>query len=525
MWHIRGVGVIQGTTAEISKKLEVNTEQMKSRLGIGISFDIVERTIEIGGRKAAYYFVDGLIKDKVTTDIFAILQGIEREELVPNSIRKLMGKYIPYFEVDTVDTLEKAVEWVMSGPLVLFIDQEETAIVIDVREFPTRGIAEPDLEKVTRGSHEGLTETIVFNTAMIRRRLQDPNLRFEIQKVGTRSRTDVAVGYICDLADPKMTATIKDRIKEANLDALPMGVKSLEELIVKSPWNPIPRVRYTERPDVVIAHLLEGHVVVLTDTTPMAMILPVTAFHFFQHAEEFFQSATIGTYLRWIRAVAFLIATILPPLWLALYLSAASLPPSLHFIGPKETGTTPIWLQFLLLEVGIDLIRMALIHTPSALATSLGIVGAILLGDLAVSVGLFVPESILYTAIAAIGYFAIPSIEFAYAVRFYRYLLLILASVWQLPGLALGLLAGFILLATTRSIGLPYLWPLIPFHGPSLMRALIRLPVPTVDSRPPLLGGRKKDKTRTQQSLANGTADERETGRRKVRLAEQEDDD
>src|SRR5690606_11934192 len=356
---------------------------------------------------------------------------------------------------------------------------------IDVREFPTRSIEEPDLEKVTRGSHEGLAETLVFNTAMIRRRVLFRSLRFEIFQVGRRSRTDVAVGYIADIADHGLVDQVKQRIREASVDALPMGVKNLEEIIVKSPWNPLPKVRYTERPDVAIAHLLEGHIIVLVDSTPMAMMLPVTAFHFFEHADEFFQSPPIGTYLRRVRAAAFFLATVLTPLWLALYLSRPALPQWLQFIGPKEPSTVPVWLQLFMLELGVDLIRMALIHTPTALATSLGLVGASLLGDLAVSVGLFVPETVLYTAVAAIGYFAIPSLEFAYALRLYRYALLALAALFQLPGLGAGLAAGFVVLAFTRSMNVPYLFPLIPFHGPSLAKALLRLPVPAVGQRPP----------------------------------------
>src|SRR5690606_38893799 len=196
---------------------------------------------------------------------------------------------------------------------------------------------------------------------------------------------------------------------------------------------------------------------------PMAMILPITAFHFFEHAEEFFQSPPIGTYLRWVRAAAFLLATVLTPLWLALYLSKPVLPAWLQFLGPKESSTVPVWQPLFILELGVDLIRMALIHTPTALATSLGIVGAILLGDLAVSVGLFVPETVLCSAVAAIGYFAIPSLEFAYALRLYRLALLGLAALWRLPGFAAGIAAGFVVLAFTRSMNVPYLFPLIPF--------------------------------------------------------------
>lgn len=489
----------QATVTPIPRRLEESIEEMRRRLGIGVTFDILEREIQVAGKRAVLIFVDGFVKDKVTADIIQALQGVERADAVPGTVKKLLERVIPYFEVSVVDTIDDAVTEVLSGPMVVFIDGERQAISVDVREYPVRGIEEPDLERVTRGSHEGLVETIIFNTAMIRRRLRDPALRFETIKVGRRSKTDVAIGYIADLADPKLVERVKERIKRANLDALPMGAKNLEEVIVQNPWNPLPRVRYTERPDVVAAHLLEGHLVILVDTTPMAMLAPVTFFHFLEHAEEFFQTPAIGTYLRWIRLVGFVVAATLPPLWLALYRSREALPGFLSFIGPREANTpVPVALQFFLLEVGIDLIRMALIHTPSALATSLGIVGAILLGDLAVQVGLFVPETILYMSISAIGYFAVPSIEFGYAIRLFRYLLLGLVVLFGLPGFVAGCAAGLVVLARSRSLDAPYLWPLLPFHGPSLVKVLFRLPVPTVGQRPPLFGSRESDSTRRQ---------------------------
>src|SRR5690606_12743850 len=158
-----------------------------------------------------------------------------------------------------VDSVDQAVIEILSGPAVLFIEGERQAIAIDVREYPVRSIEEPDLERVTRGSHEGLVETIVFNTAMIRRRLRDPSLRFAAPKVGRPSQNDVLIGCLADLAAPRLVDGIKGRTKRANPSARPMAAKNLEEILVDNPWNPVPTVRYTERPDVVAAHLLEGH--------------------------------------------------------------------------------------------------------------------------------------------------------------------------------------------------------------------------------------------------------------------------
>ncbi|NLY30788.1 MAG: spore germination protein, partial [Firmicutes bacterium] len=246
-----------------------------------------------------------------------------------------------------------------------------------------------------------------------------------------------------------------------------------------------PVVRYTERPDVVAAHLLEGHIVIITDTTPAAMIVPVTAWHFTQHAEDYFNNPVVGTYIRWLRFLAFLTAFLLTPLWLALAQNQEVLPPMLSFIGPKEEAAVPMFLQFIILELAIDMTRMAFIHTPSAVASSLGLIAAILLGQFAVDVGLFVPETILYQAVAALAFFAIPNYEFGMATRLFRFLVLILTGFFSFWGLAVGVLVTILVMGFTKSLGLPYLWPLIPWHWPSLKRLLFRYPIPTVSKRPP----------------------------------------
>lgn len=468
----------------LSRQLDENLRAIRERLGEGESFDVLIREVEAGGRRVALVFLDGFVKDVVTTAVIHALQRADREDLVPNTIEKLLARVIPFFEVSVVESLDEAVDQVLCGPLAVLVDGQDSVILLDVREYPVRSIDEPDLERVTRGSREGFVETLVFNTALIRRRLRDPSLRFDLRTVGTRTKTDVAIAYLDGVADPGLVDRVRRRVASAGGDALPLGAKSLEEYVTDRPFSPVPAVRFTERPDVAVAHLLEGHVLVIVDTTPMVMILPATLWHFTQHAEEFFQNPVAGTYLRGVRMFGMLLALVLTPLWLALYESKSGLPPWLQFIGPREGSyLVPVWLQFLILEFGTDLIRMALIHTPNALATSLGIVGAILLGELAIEVGLFIPETILYTALALLGYFATPSVEFGFAIRLGRYLLLILAALWQLPGFLFGLLAIFLYLATLSSQGVPYLWPLLPLDGRALASLLFRYPVPMVRRR------------------------------------------
>jgi stage V sporulation protein AF len=476
------------------KDLAENLALLSDELGVGISFDVIVRDIRFAGRNAALVFVDGFIKDKVTADIMRALFSLERGDLAPNLIDKLATEKLPYFEVERTDDFDKLITEIISGPMALLVDGYEEALIIDVREYPVRSMEEPDLERVTRGSRDGFVETAIFNTILLRRRLRDPGLRFEALKTGERSKTDVIIAYIDDLAEPGIIQTIKEAVASVDTIGLPMGVKSLEEYIVGSTINPLPKVRYSERPDVVAAHLLEGHVAVIVDTTPAVMITPATAWHFTQHAEEYFQHPTVGTYLRWIRAIGILLSFILTPLWLGLVMQQDLLPEFLSFIGPKEPGTLSLFTQFLILELGVDLVRMAFIHTPNALATSLGIVGAILLGEFAVQVGLFTQETILYTAVAAVGTFATPSVEFGLAVRLFRLLTLILTGLFALPGLAGGVVFTCLVFALTRSFDTPYLWPLIPFQGDALWRLIFRSPVPELRQRPPI--AKKKNQPR-----------------------------
>lgn len=479
----------QAPKRPISRRIEVNRAAVERDLGFGVSFDVIIKPLKVAGKDAFLLAIDGFVNTLVMTEVTHFLLRTRREEVAPLNVEKLDARRVGYIETDTSDDLDEVIERVLSGFIALFVDGEEACILIEARTYPGRQPEEPALEKVLRGPRDGFTETLLFNTSLIRRRLRDPKLRTEVLTVGRRSRTDVALLYIEDVTNAHLVADIRERIRQIRVDGLPMAEKTLEEFLTgrRKWWNPFPVVRYTERPDVAATHLLEGHVVIVVDTSPVALILPVTFFHHVQHAEEFHQDVTIGIFFRSVRFIALFIAWILTPLWVAVALSHDILPESLAFIGPKKPAEVPLFLQFIFGELGIELIRMALIHTPSALATSMGIIGAILLGQLATQVGLFTPEAVLYTALSALGFFAIPSHEMAAAVRLMRLILLVLAGVWRLPGFLLGLGLNFLLLLRTRSFGVPYLWPLIPFNGPALLSVLIRQPQPSIATRPSIL--------------------------------------
>lgn len=479
---------------KLFKKINDNIGFLDKQMGISKSFDLVNREIKIGGRAASLLFIDGFAKDEIMLFIQETLQGLDRKEINPNTIEKLMKQKIAYLEVESTDEFDQVEFMVLSGALAILIDREDKAIILDVRTYPVRGIQEPELEKVTRGARDGFTETLVFNTALIRRRIRDPNLRFEITKVGKRSKSDVVIGYIEDIANPKLIEDLKSKIDAINTDALEMTEKTLEEFLMGRSWNPLPQARYTERPDVTASHLLEGHIIIIVDNSPSVMIVPVTMFHFTQHAQDYYQNPAVGTYFRWIRFTGIIFSLVIPPLWLLLVYYKGSFPEWLQFLGPKETGEIPLLVQFIILEFGIDLLRIASIHTPNVLATSLAIIGGLILSEYAIKVGWFVPETILYMAVASLGMFATPSIEFSMALRLFRLILLIATGLFKIYGFVIALSFICIVFITTKSFGnLRYTWPLIPFNGKALASIFTRKPIPEVKRRPSFLKPIDKD--------------------------------
>lgn len=472
----------------VSKNYQENVDYLNRELGVPDSFDIVLREMSIGGKKVAIYSVNGMVDTHVASYILDALIDLERSDLIVNALDKLVKGRIVNLQVTEVQTMDKVFYFVLSGPMAIFVEGQDKAIIVDARIYPARQPQEPDIERVTRGSRDGFTETLVMNTSLIRRRLRDPKLRMKLVQVGGRSKTDVCIVYIEDITNLDMVSKIQKDIQGIKIDGIPMAEKSVEEFILGSKfWNPYPRVRYTERPDVAAIHLLEGHVIVIVDTSPSVMIAPATFWSHVQHAEEYRQEPIVGAYLRWVRFLGIFSALFLLPLWLGAALNPQLLPEWLQFIGVSKPAKIPLLPQVLVAEFGVDLLRMAAVHTPSPLATALGLIAAFMLGDMAVKVGMFSPEIIMYIAMAAVGTFATPSYELGLANRLARLFLIVLTGLFNFIGFGIGFVLIFILLWRTKSFGVPYLWPLIPFDLKAMGTVLVRSPVPIKNKRPSIL--------------------------------------
>lgn len=468
---------------DISPRMSENKNTLKQVLGLGESFDVDMREMVLGGKHVGL-LLTGFAKDEILLEVLKRLTYLSPDQISEHALKSYFECYIPHIQVERVERMSAVINKVLTGMSAMFVEGDRSVLIMDTRSYPVRSPEEPSLERVVRGSRDGFTETLLTNVTLVRRRIRDPGLKFEIMQVGRRTQTDVCVVYIDDIVDKVQVDSVREKILRIDIDGIPAADKQLEEAIINKGWNPFPLVRYSERPDVTASHLLEGRVVIFVDTSPSVMILPTTFFDLCEHAEENRQTALMGTYLRWVRFAGILISLFLLPLWMLMVIEPSLKPIGLDFIGPQENVKLPIIVQFLLIELGVDLLRMAAVHTPTPLASAMGLIAAILVGDIAVKTGYFVNEVVLYMAIAAIGMFATPSYELGLANRLVRLLLLIAVAIFKVPGLVVGTTLLIIAMTIHRSYNSSYLWPFIPFNAKAFGSFLFRVPLLVSKKRP-----------------------------------------
>lgn len=458
---------------------EACVARMDMTLRVGASFDLIKRKIGVGQDELTLYYIDGFIKDGVMLRLMQhfislkkLPEGVEAAEMFANT-------QVPYVEVETTGDMERMVLMVMSGGAVILGSTfGDTAILVDARTYPARETAEPENDRVMQGARDGFVETLIFNTALIRRRIRDPRLTMEYVNLGGSSCTDVVVCYLDGVADPTYLKRLTKRLREIHPKSLTMGFQSLAEMLIPRKWyNPFPKVRVTERPDTAAAQLVEGSVLVLCDTAPQVMVLPTSIFDFLQETDDFYFPPVTGTYLRLLRLVIFSLSFVVSPTWYLFIMHPEWLPEGAKFIIPTEPGAMPILLQLFLVEFAIDGLKLASMNTPNLLSHSLSVIGGLILGDFAVTVGWLSPDVIFYMAIVAIAGFSQQSHELSYAVKFFRLTCLALTAIFGLWGYVVGvvLLPIFILLNSTLGGGRRYLSPLIPFRPRAFCRLLFRL--------------------------------------------------
>ncbi len=464
---------------KMSGSLTENRNYIEQQLGATQNFDVLSRVVEIGGKQACLYMIDGFCKDEVMQKLLQHFMGITKEKMPPNA-HEMSEQLVPYGEVDLADSWDQITYSVMSGVVALFIEGYENCILIDARTYPARSVSEPEKDKVMRGSKDGFVETIVFNTALIRRRIRSPQLRMEMMKAGKSSQTDIVLCYMQDRADLAFLSRIKERIRTVQVDALTLNQESLAECLYQRKWyNPFPKFKYTERPDTAAAQILEGNIIILVDNSPSAMITPTSFFDVAEEADDFYFPPITGTYLRLSRMLIALITYFLTPTFLLLMEYPRWIPKGFEFIMVQDTVNIPLIWQLLILELAIDGLKLAAVNTPNMLSTPLSVMAALVLGEFSVKSGWFNSEVMLYMAFVAVANYTQNSYELGYALKFMRILNLILTALFGVWGYAAGVLILILSIVTNRTISnQSYLYPLLPFNPRLLAHQIFRTRLP-----------------------------------------------
>ena len=430
--------MVEKDTKKLSISFEENIAYMNEILPVKESFDVIRREIIIGGKNAVFYFIDGFMKDEAMLKIMDSFLSVT-ERYMPDDVDDFVQKHVPYVEVDILEDFDQVIRNVLSGTTCLFIDGYKECICIDCRTYPARSVDEPDKDKSLRGSRDGFVETIVFNTALMRRRIRDPHLIMEMAEAGQASRTDIALCYMSDRVDKELLDNLKKRIESLRLGDLRMNQQSLAEALFKRKWfNPFPKFKYTERPDTAAACLLEGKVVILVDNSPSAMILPTSILDMIEEANDYYFPTVTGVYLKTTRILITIATVFFTPLYLLFMQNLEWLPEVFSFVAVRDTVNIPLIFQFLILELSIDGLRLAAMNTPTMLSTPLSVIAGIVMGEFSVQSGWFNSEVMLYMAFVAVANYTQPNFELGYALKFMRLLLLILTALFNLTGFIAG---------------------------------------------------------------------------------------
>lgn len=459
-------------TTDYNTNLQVLSDALRSEQ----SFDLVKRELVIANRRATMFFIDGLLKDDITEKILEFFYKNVKDENFKSALY-FSQSAVPYVEVEVSAELKKVCTDVLSGISALIVEGFTEVILLDTRTYPQRSASEPDNDKVLRGSRDGFVETLINNTALIRRRIRDTNLTVKAYSVGTQSHTDVAVIYMENKADKKLLANLDKRLKAIDVPSLTMNQQSLVEALYKNLWyNPFPKVKHTERPDTTASAILDGNIVILVDNAPSALLLPTSIFDVLEEADDYYFPPVTGTYLKLARYFITIITVLITPLWLLAIQNPDYCPDFFRFVLPSEPQNIPVFWQLILMEVGIDGLRLAALNTPNSLTTPLSIIGAIALSEFAVDSGWVSMEAILYMALVTVANFTQPNFELGYSLKFCRILLLVLTYIFNVWGFIIAFVINLVLLCTNRTLSnKSYLYPLIPFNGKEFFRKILRI--------------------------------------------------
>ncbi|MDO4544766.1 MAG: spore germination protein [Bacillota bacterium] len=454
-------------------------KEIKGQVPVGESFDLLERKLNVGDRDATMFFVDGLVSGSMMQRVIFSLFSLQKDQVDRAEDAESFIKYnLPFLDTLVVKDVNQAIKYLYSGLVPLLIAGYEGIIIIDCRDYPLRSVEEPSKEKSLRGAKDGFVESMMMNIALIRRRIRDNHLIFKIFAIGDITKSDVAMTYMKDKADMKMVEKLEQTLKSLKVEGLTVTEQSLVEALTGKKagrFNPFPRVRYTQRPDIIAAHVEEGKIAIIVDNSPTVILLPAGVFDFVQDVDDYYFPILTGNYFRLLRMANILVILFATPVYLLFAEGDIPVHDSIKFFITEEDFAISIFWQFILLELAIDGLKLASLNTPDSLGMSLSVIGALILGEFSVSSGWFVPQTILCMAVVALASFTQPSIELGYGIKFMRVFMLIGAHILGWPGMAAAFVISIAVMAATKTVvGTSYLYPLVPWDGAKLKKLIFR---------------------------------------------------
>lgn len=486
---------------ELSGNLSKDLEQIK-KIFNG-SDDVIYRDFKINGQyDAILFFLDGFVDIKqVNLNILKPLCNHTdyHKEIFKGDkglLNKLIQQQISVANIKNALKFKDIVDSILIGEAILLVSGIDAATLIDVSEFEKRNIDEPITEPVTRGSRDGFTEFIETNITLIRRRLKTPRLQVKNMEVGELSKTRVVITYIEGIAESSLVNEVKDRISKISIDAI-LESGYIEELIEDNHFSIFSQLGYTERPDRLVSTLLEGHIGIIIDNTPMVLIAPQTFFQFMQSSEDYFERYIPSFMIRCIRYLFTFTALFLPSLYIAvLTFHPGMLPKSLllNIWSSREDVPFPVLIEAFIMEIFFEGLREAGVRMPRTASQTVSIVGGLIIGQAAVQAGIVSASMVIVVSVTGIASFIIPRYNLGLSIRFLRFIMMILAGTFGLYGIFMGVLVVLIHMAKLKSFGVPYLSSLAPLDSSGLKDVIIRAPWWAMIKRPKFIT--KKDSNR-----------------------------
>lgn len=476
---------------------------------LGMNDDFTRRRFLVFGRypAAMFYFSNMVDQSIVNSEILKPFMytppHLEGKSIAHEHLPEvLLHETLFHSEGTIVDKLHLAIEGLLRGQTVVAIDGFDRMFLIGTRNIEKRSIEQPATEQVIRGPREGFIELLGTNIALLRYRLQSADFRVYTMEIGSRTKSKVAICYMNDLTNPDLVREVDKRLRNIEIDAI-LDSGYLEQFIEDSHLSPFPQVQYTERPDKIVANLLEGRVAIMVDGSPLALVVPTVFGQFYQTVEDYTERFLLMSAIRLARLVALLFSLVFPSLYVAIISFNPELIPTEFAVavaGGRAGVPFPAIIEVLVIEVSMEVLREATIRLPQQVGGALSIVGVLVIGQAAVAAGFASPITVVIIALTTIGSFATPAYNAALALRLLRFPLIVMAGIFGLYGVMIGLILIMNHLLSLKSFGVPYLSPLVPGNLKSMKDLIIRAPLWSMKDRPVAM--QTQDKQREPGNLA-----------------------